>query len=283
MLPSLGLCLLGLAVGALGTLIGAGGGFLLAPMLTLLYPSDRPETLASISLAVVFANSSIGALAYARMKRIAYREGLIFASAGIPGALLGVWLSGQIARGLFELVLGATMVTGAILLILRPRPASAARHGTINEGSSETASTTAHNNATPGGLIPRWNRRDWSIGIAGSAGVGVLSSLLGIGGGIIHVPLLTLRLRIPVHVATATSHFILAITSGVGLAAHGAGGSYATGAYRAILLCAGAMVGAPIGASLSTRLHGSIILRGLAVALMAVGIRMAWIGLALLK
>ena len=283
MWSDLGLCLLGVAVGCIGTLIGAGGGFLLIPVLALLYPQDQPETLASISLAVVFANSCMGTMAYARLKRIAYRPGMLFAAAGIPGALVGVYLAAQIARGLFELVLGATMITGALLLLLKPRAPSLPAVN-VNEKDKMTIHASEPAAQTPAqALIPRWNRRDWSIGMTGSAGVGVLSSLLGIGGGIIHVPLLTLRLRLPVHIATATSHFVLAITSGVGLAAHIASGSFSTGIDRAILISLGAMAGAPIGARLSTRLHGPVILRGLALALAAVGLRMVWMGFRLLK
>ena len=61
---------LGFVVGAYGTLIGAGGGFLLVPVLLLLYPRETPETITSISLAVVFFNALSGSIAYARMKRI---------------------------------------------------------------------------------------------------------------------------------------------------------------------------------------------------------------------
>ena len=52
-----------------------------------------------------------------------------------------------------------------------------------------------------------------SIGLAGSFFTGIFSGLFGIGGGIIHVPLMYSVLGMPVHIATATSHFILAITS----------------------------------------------------------------------
>ena len=61
---------LGLVVGAFGTLIGAGGGFVLAPVLLLLYPRDLPETITSICLAVVFFNALSGSWVYGRMARI---------------------------------------------------------------------------------------------------------------------------------------------------------------------------------------------------------------------
>ena len=61
---------LGLVVGAYGTLVGAGGGFVLVPVLLLLYPDERPVDITAISLAVVFFNASSGSIAYARLRRI---------------------------------------------------------------------------------------------------------------------------------------------------------------------------------------------------------------------
>ena len=85
----IGLIGLGFAVGTYGTLIGAGGGFVLMPILLLIYPDDSPELLTSISLAVVFFNTLSGSEAYAFMKRIDYKSGLLFAGAAIPGAVFG--------------------------------------------------------------------------------------------------------------------------------------------------------------------------------------------------
>ena len=75
---------LGFVVGAYGTLIGAGGGFVLMPALLLLYRGESPELLTSISLAVVFFNALSGSFAYARMGRIDYKSGLLFSTTTIP-------------------------------------------------------------------------------------------------------------------------------------------------------------------------------------------------------
>jgi uncharacterized membrane protein YfcA len=80
---------LGFVIGAYGTLIGAGGGFVLVPILLLLYPNESPEIITCISLAVVFFNALSGSLAYSRMRRIDYKSGLLFSLATIPGAILG--------------------------------------------------------------------------------------------------------------------------------------------------------------------------------------------------
>lgn len=71
---------LGFVVGAYGTLVGAGGGFVLVPALLLIYPGEKRSSITSISLAVVFFNALSGSAAYARLKRIDYVTGLIFAA-----------------------------------------------------------------------------------------------------------------------------------------------------------------------------------------------------------
>jgi uncharacterized membrane protein YfcA len=81
-----GLIGLGLLVGAFGTLIGAGGGFVLVPVLLILYPQDSPALVTGISLAVVFFNAASGSVAYVRMRRVDMASGLMFAAATGPGS-----------------------------------------------------------------------------------------------------------------------------------------------------------------------------------------------------
>src|ERR1035437_7925869 len=107
---------LGLTLGAFGTLIGVGGGFILVPVLLLLYPQASPETITSISLAVVFFNALSGLWAYARMRRIDYKSGLLFAAATIPGAILGALTTDYIPRRLFDAVFGLLMIAAATYL-----------------------------------------------------------------------------------------------------------------------------------------------------------------------
>jgi uncharacterized membrane protein YfcA len=112
-----------------------------------------------------------------------------------------------------------------------------------------------------------------------SAVVGFFSSLLGIGGGIIHVPMLVRLLHFPVHIATATSHFVLANMALAGTVTHIVTGSFTHGTRRTAMLAVGVLLGAPLGARLSSRTRGGWIIRGLAFALGVVAIRLlltAW-------
>src|SRR4026207_1897729 len=111
---------LGFFAGGYGTLIGAGGGFVLAPALLLIYPDEAAETITSISLAVVFFNARSGTLVYARSKRIDFKLGAIFALATMPGAVLGALTTNAISRDKLNLVFGLLLIAVAIFLALNP-------------------------------------------------------------------------------------------------------------------------------------------------------------------
>ena len=132
--------LIGLIVGAYGTLIGAGGGFVLMPILLLLYPNESPELLTAISLAVVFFNASSGTSAYARMKRVDYKSGVVFAIATIPGAILGAISTSYINRNAFNVVFGVIMMIASLYLMFKP--SKPAKPGTISSSHLTTVSFT---------------------------------------------------------------------------------------------------------------------------------------------
>ncbi|MFT3884495.1 MAG: sulfite exporter TauE/SafE family protein [Flavobacteriales bacterium] len=260
-----GLIALGFGVGAIGTLIGAGGGFILLPVLLLLFPDMGPGTLTAISLGVVFINASSGSIAYARLKRIDYRSGIQFALAGLPGALIGAYLTSYIPRRLFDVVLGVLLIAIAVFLLMRPhyqRKAAAE-----NSRFRATRSLTDDQGHTYGYAF------SWLTGVLLSFVVGFVSSLLGIGGGIIHVPILTTLLHFPVPIATATSHFILAIMALAGTIVHVARGDLHNGWHTLLAIGGGIVVGAQVGAYWSHRMQPHWIVRALALALLLVGVR----------
>lgn len=273
LLSILGFIILGFAVGSFGTLIGAGGGFLLAPVLLFLYPNERPETITAISLAVVFFNAFSGSLAYARHKRIDYRSGGIFAAASLPGAILGALTTTILPRGIFNLIFGIILVCIGAYLLLKPEDKTV-----TEDASAQVAHAIPSNHTTCTLIDSEGHTYTWSYsmstGIGISVGVGYLSSLLGIGGGIIHVPALTRLLRFPVPIATATSHFILALVALAGTIVHILSGAFAHGIRRTGFLAVGVVLGAQLGAALSHRVQGVWILRGLAIALCLVGVRL---------
>lgn len=258
-----GLVALGFAVGAVGTLVGAGGGFLLTPALLLVYPHDSPQTITAISLFAVWANSTSGSLAYARQRRIDYRSGLVFGAATLPGAVGGALVVGYVPRAAFDVIMAVALAGVAIWIALR------------GEGSSRRTRGTER-------VIVDATGREWRYrvpvarGALISVGVGFASSFLGIGGGVFHVPILVAGLGFPTHLATATSHFVLAQMSAAGVLTHLVQGSYHVGhgLRRSVALAVGVAVGAQLGARVSTRVPAVAIERLLAAALILVAVRL---------
>lgn len=257
--------LLGFGVGVFGTLVGAGGGFILTPVLLLVYPKSSPSLITAISLIVVFFNAGSGSIAYARQKRIDYRSGIVFALCTLPGAVVGVLLANSVKRPAFDVIMGVALTALAWWLVRgRKQPPG----GHPGRGVLRT-------------IVDRDGKEyqyyaNVRLGALCSIGVGFVSSFLGIGGGVVHVPLLVTVLGFPTHVATATSHFVLAWMALVATLTHVVTGTFhgGLGLRRAAALSVGVVFGAQLGAVLSQRLSGTVIQRLLAVGLLALGVRL---------
>lgn len=166
---------LGCGAGALGTLIGAGGGFVLVPLLLLLYPQESALAISSISLAVVLLNAASGTWAYAKMGRVDYRSGLLFAAATVPGAVAGALTVDYVPRLAFHAIFGVLMMAVAGYLLIRPRQRTHLR------GSARAPLTVRRVVERDGATYTyAYNPR---LGVGLSAAVGYVSSLLGIGAG----------------------------------------------------------------------------------------------------
>lgn len=262
---------LGIIVGIFGTLIGAGGGFILVPVMLLAYPEKSPEVITSVSLAVVFFNAFSGSFAYFRMKRIEFKAGLMFAIAAIPGSILGAFTTPYIPRDIFDLIFGTALIIVAFYLFFQHKNSS----NNLHEKNYKFSITCVITDFQGYRYMFSYNP---VIGIISSVIVGYLSSLLGIGGGIIHVPVMSQLLNFPVHIATATSHFVLAIMTFTGSITYFVQGILKESYFQIITLSVGVMFGAQLGARYSTYIHGNLIIRCLACALGIVGIRMLFMG-----
>jgi uncharacterized membrane protein YfcA len=263
-LADISLILLGLAVGILGTLIGAGGGFVLMPILILMWPHENRDIISSLSLAVVFLNALSGSYAYARMKRIDYKAGLMFSAATIPGAIIGARTTAFLPKSTFDTIFGCLLAIVSVYLFVRSRRLSKPSKPAVNGMHRRIVERD--------GTVHEYAFNPW-LGIIISVFVGFLSSLLGIGGGIIHVPVLVNLLGFPVHIATATSHFTLAISALAGTIEHLIEGTLSTVLWQTLFIGIGIVVGAQLGAKLSKKVKDTFIIKGLAVALFVVGVR----------
>jgi len=243
----------GVGIGTLGTLIGAGGGWMIVPLL-LFGLHFTPQQAVGTSLAVVFLNALSGSVAYMIQGRVLFRMGLAFAVATVPGALIGATLVQYLGSRWFTLLFAIFLLFLSLLLI---------KGQTVGGASYRHPSPEELNSLRSPIML---------LGMLLSFLVGVISSLFGIGGGIVHVPFLIVILGLAVHSATATSHFVLAITSLVGTLVFLRHGQVDLPVAAA--MGAGVLLGAQAGARLSIRMSSEPIRRLLAFAVLvfAVGL-----------
>ena len=191
----------GAAAGAFGSVLGLGGGVLIVPLLTLGFGLPLREAV-GVSLVCVIMTSSAAAGVYLERRIANLRLGVTLELFTVIGALLG----GSIAFLLDERLLSGLFA--ALLLYVS---------GTMVRSGMRTAAPDGEIVA-PGldGSLPSdalQPIRGLRLGIVGSFGAGIVSALLGIGGGIIKVPLMHLGMGVPLRVATATSNFMIGITA----------------------------------------------------------------------
>lgn len=246
---------LGLAIGALGTLIGAGGGWMIVPILLFGYRFP-PQVAVGTSLAVVFLNALSGSIAYMLQGRVLYLMGIVFAVATIPGALVGAKLTQSLDLHAFSALFGLFLLAIAAFLFWGDR---------LFLGLGRRAVATEAALRSLWSPIIRW-------GALVSLFVGIVSSLFGVGGGIIHVPFLILILGVPVHAATATSQFVLAITSLTGTVVFWSHDQVQW--FHVAGLGTGVLVGAQAGAYLSRRMRSERIRKILAGTLAVFAVKM---------
>jgi uncharacterized membrane protein YfcA len=216
---------IGLIAGILGSMIGVGGGIIISPALTFLGLS--PPQVASTSLFAVSSTSISSTVAYAKSKKIQYMLGIKMALLSIPGAIIGSYFSISIDPGYFKVLLAIILVGTGIYLFYKK---------SIINGNSLSFESI-------------WIK----ILFYFSAFVaGIISSLFGIGGGVVFVPLMIMIIGLTMYLAAPTSQFILMITSLVGLTTHIILGNPQY--IPAVLLSIGAFPGAQVGSRLSSKL-----------------------------
>lgn len=268
---------LGALVGFISGLFGIGGGFLMTPILVFL---GIPPVVAVASMSNHVAASSMSSvISYGRKRAVDFRMGGVLAAGGAVGSIVGVelfrWLRllGQadlvvaLSYLLFLGVIGALMLTESLGAILRRR-----------------------NNAPP---PPRGDRRPpwlyglpWKVRFPRSrlyisvipalllgAFVGVLSAIMGVGGGFILVPAMIYILRMPASVVVGTSLFQIIITTAL-TGVLQAGRNQTVDIVLATLLLVGGVLGAQLGARASSRFRAEELRAVLALIVLLVGLRM---------
>ncbi|HKT16900.1 MAG TPA: sulfite exporter TauE/SafE family protein [Stellaceae bacterium] len=277
-LDVVGLLLLGAAVGFLSGVLGVGGGFLMTPLLIFI---GVPPPVAVASSANQLVGASVtGALAYWRRGSVDFLMGLLMLVGGLAGSAAGVWLFALLRRvGQIELVISLSYamlltVLGALMLIessrawLRRRLPGAQRH-----------KLHQHNwlHGLPLKLRFRRSKLYISAFLPIMLGflVGLLSAVMGVGGGFVTVPAMIYLLGMPTSIVPGTSLFqIIFVTAAVTILQAVANNT--VDVVLALILLLGGVFGAQLGTRWGAKLRGEELRALLAVILLAVAAKLVF-------
>jgi uncharacterized membrane protein YfcA len=231
------LTVFGFLIGIIASLTGVGGGIFIVPVLTFFYDFKVSNATAT-SLTTIIFTAIAATINYSRQKRIFYKTGLILAITTAPGAYFGAWLATIMEERLLGLIFGFFLILVAIRMII-----STLR--TKTQGKSLVVKTDSQ-------LIKQ--RKTIIVGAGLSFFGGIASGLLGIGGGTLIVPIMVVAMGMPIHYATATSMFTMIFTSISGVTKY-----YQSNLINfpvALMLAAGTVIGAQVGAHTSKKISG---------------------------
>lgn len=242
--------LAGFTAGLAGGLFGVGGGIVLVPMLTALFALSQHEAHGT-SLAAIGATAVAGLVVYGLAGHVAWLPAALMGVASVFTARFGARLAARTSRERLTLAFAVFLLLVAARILWRT-PAGSAGH--VLTG--------------PLGL---------AASLAVGAVVGLLSGFMGVGGGIIAVPALTLLFGMTQQTAQGTSLAIILVTAPFGALEHDRHGNVA----RPLLpgLALGALVGAPLASLAAQRLPQVALARAFALFLIANGTRMLWVRL----
>jgi uncharacterized membrane protein YfcA len=264
-LPVAGLCLslvtltgIGASIGLLSGLFGVGGGFLLTPALMMI---GVPATVAAASGSCqMIATSSSGVAAHFRLGNVDMKIGTVLLLGGLGGAAVGVEAI-KILRTLGEadlvITLAYVVVLGSLGSYMFFQSLGTLRRGAIVTKSGKTPKANGLLRRLPGQMEFPHSRVHHSIllPLVLASIVGLLASIMGVGGGFIMLPMMVYLLGMPTHVAVGTSLFqILFLCAGVTYMQ--AATNHTVDLILVLPLAAGSAVGAQVGARLSRLLRG---------------------------
>ncbi len=243
-------------------MVGVGGGVFIVPLLSLAYDFSSHQAVGTSLMTIVFAalSSTVG---YWRQRRVDYKVGLILTLTTIPGAFVGAYLTIFVEEKLLGLIFGVFLIFVALRMAIL---------FDIYNVQIPTIGKVWHRKIVDsGGAVFEYDTNVW-LGLMLSFFGGLSSGLLGIGGGALMVPILHLTMNFPMHVAVASSMFIIIFTSTSGAATHVSLGN--VNVSYAVFLGIGVIFGAQLGAYFSKKISGKDLRRIFGVVLFIVSIRM---------
>jgi hypothetical protein len=254
----------GMAAGLFGSLLGLGGGILIVPLLTLVF--NLPVlTAVGVSLICVIVTSGAAAGVYLERHVANLRLGMTLELFTAIGALVGGLVAFLLPERLLEVLFSALLLYVSATMLRRRDGGEQDAPAVLPDGS-DPASTSATGRSFESSLSgPDYRVRRLGFGLVGSVGAGVVSALLGIGGGLIKVPVMHVVMGVPLRVATATSNLMIGITASASAIIYLLRGGI--DAYVAAPTAIGVFLGASLGSRIAHRIDLRI-LRGLFVVIL---------------
>jgi len=251
----------GVAAGLFGSLLGLGGGILIVPLLTLGFGLPL-ITAIGVSLVCVIVTSGAAAGVYLERRVANLRLGMTLELFTAIGAMTGGLIAFLVPERFLELLFAAMLIY--VALTMARRPDSPAEFGIPTddpaiEGGDDDDSTVTRLSG------PGYRVRRIGFGLVGSIGAGVVSALLGIGGGLVKVPVMHVIMGVPLRVATATSNLMIGITASAGAIIYLLRGGIDP--FVAAPTAIGVFLGATLGSRTAHRIDVRV-LRGLFVAIL---------------
>lgn len=235
-MPNLLLSLvIGFGIGGSLGLLGGGGSILTVPALVYLV-GQTPQVAVTTSLAIVGANSVLGALFHRSQGTLNWRVALVFGGTGMVVSYFAAGLSKQVSPSLLMVAFALLMLLVGILLV-RQKPSP------LHKPEIEQLKL-------------------WKV-LVGGAGVGLLTGILGVGGGFLIVPALVMLIGMPMHQAVGTSLVVIAMNSLAGLLGHLSGITLDVPLIT-VFITAGLM-GTFAGARLSRRVDAGLLRKAFAI------------------
>ena len=258
------LCAVGFAIGVYAGAVGAGGGFLFAPILLWRYPEAPPEEITTATLAAVAAANAVAAT-YAWLHRRVDRplSGALVAAA-LPAALVGAAATSLMPRETFALAFGLLLIFSGAYLVRRPVAhfVEPLRSGWSRELRDRAGVSFSYR-------VPVWRSLVAATGAAG------ISTLVGLGGGLFYTPLAVRVMRLPHAVAVPTAQVLITAVATAGVALHLVAGHTGDPLNDMPPLTIGVIASVPIARKLHDRLGEGLLTRALAAGIFLVGVQTA--------
>jgi len=241
----------GFLASLVGSMVGIGGGVIIVPALTILLHIDIKEAIGS-SLISIVAMSSMASAAYAKKGWVHFQLGYVLVLSTLVGSIIGSNLALKASNNLLALIFGLFLILPAALLLRKPKEQTLITDDVAlmpHRSGRITGQFSEFGGQRPIAFIVRRVKTQIVLLTAS----GLFSGLLGIGGGILNVPVINQIGRVPFKMAAATSTLIMGLTSLMAVIVFlGSGAVNSTLSANVVI---GAVIGAYLGPKLATRLQ----------------------------